>query len=53
MSEQNLYQIEVEMGDLKEVAKELARGLEERLETNVEINGSRLMLRKTRADIYA
>jgi mRNA-degrading endonuclease RelE of RelBE toxin-antitoxin system len=46
LSDQNLYQIEVEMGDLKEVGKELAKVLEERLKTHVEMNESRLVLRE-------
>jgi hypothetical protein len=32
------------MGDLKEVGKELARALEERLKADVEMNGNKLML---------
>jgi hypothetical protein len=43
---QNIYQIDVDLGDLKEVGKEFARLLEERLKTDVEINENMLMLRE-------
>jgi hypothetical protein len=44
LSNQNLYRIEIEMGDLKEFGKEFAKVLEERLKTDVEMNESRLVL---------
>ena len=34
------------MGDLKELGKELARMLQERLKSDVELNGSMLMVRE-------
>ena len=46
LNDHNLYRVEVEMGDLKELGKELARMLQERLKTDVEMNGSMLMLRE-------
>lgn len=47
LRDQSLHEIEVDMGDLKEVGKELARVLGERLRTDVEIDRSRLMLRQS------
>jgi hypothetical protein len=46
LNAQNTYQIEVEIGDLKEVGKEFARLLEERLKTDVEMSGNKLTLRE-------
>jgi hypothetical protein len=44
LSVQNTYQIEVELGELKEVGKEFARLLQERLKTDVQMNGNTLIL---------
>jgi hypothetical protein len=50
LSVQNSYQIEVELGGLREVSKEFRRLLEERLKTDVEINGDKLMLRERHSE---
>jgi len=44
LSDHNLYQVEVEIGDLKEFGRELGKMLQERLKSNVEMNGNMLML---------
>jgi hypothetical protein len=46
LSNSNLDQIEVELGDLKEMGNEFARLLEARLKTDVEMNGNKLTLGK-------
>jgi hypothetical protein len=45
LNDQNLTQIEVEVGPLHEFGNELAKMLQKNLKTDVELNGSTLVLR--------